>query len=360
MSGKAYVLMTAMPPTVGHWALIEFALALTGKVEVIVATQPGEPYEFERVRALRQAANKYPSDVNINHIRKELPQEPTPESESQFWDMWADFLRQFGIESGNDYIVSSEMYGQKLAEITGTAFIPYDLERSIVRAKATDVRVDPLTNFSTILPEFQPLLRKTITIFGAESTGKTTLSKVLATKLRGWWLPEWARPYLENVGSEITEASMTAIWEGQRALQKSAQHLKDRPFIIQDTDLFSTLGYWQYSEWQALQRVPIPYNLAADSSALASDLYLITPSNIPFEHDQLRYGGDHREIPDEKWIHLCDVFGLNYRVLSSTIQKDRLDEARNYATELFYSSAGLDYVRQGREYQKDYNNTRRS
>jgi hypothetical protein len=38
---------------------------------------------------------------------------------------------------------------------------------------------------------------------------------------------------------------MTAIWKGQLALQRQAfESTVDAPFIVQDTDLFSTVGYW--------------------------------------------------------------------------------------------------------------------
>jgi HTH-type transcriptional repressor of NAD biosynthesis genes len=349
---KAYVLMTAMPPTKGHLHLIQFAARLAGDVEVIVATQPGEPFEYERVMALREAVQGKYGRVSINHIRKTLPQEPNPEAEAEFWDMWAEFLRQFGIQPG-DYIVASEAYGIKLAEITGAVFMPYDMERSISYTKATDVRRDPTENFEDILPEFQPLLRKRITIFGAESTGKTTLSRELALGLGGHWAFEWARPYLESVGAEITQKKMVTIWKGQKALQEQVQLMQDKAFIFQDTDLFSTLGYWQYSQWAALEHHPVPINLLGDAMDSQSDLYLITKSNIPFEHDQLRYGGDHREIPDKTWIDMCDRYGLNYHVLESDDRIERLQEAEEVINKLVQTEVTnkLAYQREGKEYE---------
>ena len=45
---RAYVLMTAMPPTKGHLSLLNYAANLdVTSVEVILATQPGEPFEIE-------------------------------------------------------------------------------------------------------------------------------------------------------------------------------------------------------------------------------------------------------------------------------------------------------------------------
>lgn len=333
---RAYVLMTAMPPTKGHLHLIQFAAQLGDSAEVILCTQPDEPFAFERLAALRQAVVGL--NANIHHIHKPLPQEPA--EDPGFWDMWAGFLTMFGIQPG-DYIVASEPYGLRLSqEVPGTIFMPYDIDRAIYQSKATLARENPGENFSTVLPQFQHNLRKTITIFGAESTGKTTLSRKLAEVVNGWWLPEWARPYLETVSTDITDESMTAIWEGQRAMQLQAQMLEDKPFIIQDTDLFSTVGYWDY-----MMESETPAELVYDAGYSQSDLYIVTQSNIPFEEDPIRYGGDHRETEDQHWLDILDNYGLPYLVLKSNDRNERLLEATGIVKNYFMNE--MAYERRG-------------
>jgi hypothetical protein len=61
-----------------------------------------------------------------------------------------------------------------------------------------------------------------------------------------------------------------------------------------------------------------------------SDLYLIAPSNIPFEADPLRYGDGERESSDQFWIDLCEDYGLNYKVLTSSNRGDRILEAADH------------------------------
>ncbi len=163
-----------------------------------------------------------------------------------------------------------------------------------------------------------------ITIFGAESTGKTTLSRQLAADLDAEWVPEFARPYLETTSPRISEASMRAIWRGQRALQHESRR-SPRVFVVQDTDLFSTVGYWQFSHVSASVG-PCPEALISDALALQSDLYLILQSNIPFEADPLRYGGDKRESTDAYWIDLCDRYELPCRVINLADPAERIKE----------------------------------
>ena len=68
---------------------------------------------------------------------------------------------------------------------------------------------------------------------------------------------------------------MTAIWYGQRALQEHASVISPSPYVIQDTDLFSTVGYWQFPHWQS-RLGACPQRLIDDAIRLKSDLYIIT------------------------------------------------------------------------------------
>lgn len=335
-----------MPPTTGHLQLIQFAnLIANNGVIVIICTQPNEPFANERVAAIRLAVRHIDSDrIVVKHISKTIEQDPTVPG---YWKMWQDFMINCGATS-DDCIVASEKYGQHLAEINNMQFFPYDIDRSLNSTKATPIRDNPLAHFDQIIPEFQPYLRTTVTIFGAESTGKTTLSRQLAMEMNGQWLFEYARPYLENTINEITPRSMTAIWKGQAALQKQSYNLPNTPFVIQDTDLFSTVGYWQFPHWQE-QLGKCSQGLIDDAITLKSDLYIITKSNIPFEKDPLRYGGDTREGSDEYWIKVCDQYNLPYVILETNDPVDRLTQAKAAILKLankkakcmFYDRKGL-------------------
>ena len=314
-----------MPPTTGHLQLLQFANSLAADgVVAIINTQPHEPFPVERVAALKQAIERtgMGKRVTLIHYDKAIEQNP---SAPGFWDMWRTMLVDFGI-TDQDIIVASERYGKKLAEITGTEFFPYDIDRTINSAKGTPIRNDPSAHFANIILEFQPYLRTRITVFGAESTGKTTLSRELAQALNATWLFEYARPYLEETVNEITPRSMTAIWQGQRALQEHANIISASSFIVQDTDLFSTVGYWSFPHWQSVIGT-CPQGLIDDAIRLKSDLYIITKSNIPFEADPLRYGGDKREGSDEYWLTLCKQYDLPYVILDTANQAERLTQA---------------------------------
>lgn len=163
----------------------------------------------------------------------------------------------------------------------------------------------------------------TVTVFGAESTGKTTLSQHLATALGTTWKHEFARNYLEQTGNDVTNNSMLDIWVGQRQLQ---QECTENEVVIQDTDLFSTVGYWQLPHIEPVIG-KCPPQLIEDAKQLRSDLYIITTSTIPFEHDPLRFGGDHRESNDDYWIDICERYELPYIVLNERNPKLRINQS---------------------------------
>lgn len=315
---KAIVLMTALVPTIGHKYLIDFAFklneitGLASTVHVIVGTLDREPVPgFRRVNALRRSL--YHSHIQLHHLDRDVPQEPSEHPD--FWNVWRDIVLELvGEVNPDDCIVASELYGIEMAKVLGCKFMPCNIYREILPIKGSDVRKDILGNFDKILPEFQPYLRKTVTIFGPESCGKTTMSKRLAKDLNGWFVPEWAREYLEVCGTEITNAKMAAIVDGQFASQKTVQELSGKPWIFQDTDLLSTIGYyrlWGGSDHDNKDIVTKKFEKSK------SDLYVVMSDQIPFEEDPIRYGGTKRESNCQFWIDLLEEFGCPYVVVDA-------------------------------------------
>lgn len=334
---NAIVLMTALVPTVGHKYIIDFAKNLVkhnGVVHVIVGTLDREPVDGEkRFVSIRQAyrVNGY---IKVHHLHRDVPQEPSEHPD--FWTVWRDIVREFVDVQPDDYFVASELYGMDMANVLGCKFMPCNRYRETVPVKGTDVRNDLMDSFEFILPEFQQHIRKTVTIFGAESCGKTTMARTLAKELNGHFVPEWAREYLETVGAEVTDERMLAIVHGQTAAQTTARDdLYNKPFIFQDTDLYSTLGYYRLWGGGTDHDVDLcEYN----AKRLKSDLYIVMNDGIPFEADPLRYGGDKRESGMQFWIDLLEEFKLPYFVVPNTSKYMQTNHACNAVIEMFDQS----------------------
>ncbi|MFN7099090.1 MAG: DUF4301 family protein [Flavobacterium sp.] len=124
-----------------------------------------------------------------------------------------------------------------------------------------------------------------ITLFGPESTGKTTLAKQLAEHYRTQWVPEFARDYLqekwEKTGAICSVDDMLPIAYGQTNLENSSIE-KANALLFCDTNLLVTKVfsemYYNYCDAKLDQ--------AAREHEY--DLFFLTDIDVPWEKDDIR------------------------------------------------------------------------
>lgn len=132
-----------------------------------------------------------------------------------------------------------------------------------------------------------------IVLFGPESTGKTTLSEMLARHYNTVWVPEFARDYLQNKWNNERKTcehkDLIPIAIGQMNLENNLAKKADRVLIC-DTDLLETKVYSEnyYGGF---------VDPKLDHAALQNhyDLYLLTYIDTPWEADDLRDRPEQRQ-----------------------------------------------------------------
>jgi NadR type nicotinamide-nucleotide adenylyltransferase len=321
------LLMTALLPTRGHQYLIDFASEYAGgKLLVIISSRSKEPIAGEdRYKAFRKHYLHNPKVIIQLMEDDDAPQNPSGPDDEPFWAYWKNvmvtYARRHGISDIRE-VYASEPYGQKLADLVGARFVPCDIARQILHISSTEVRQDTVKHFHQILPEMQQHFQTRVTIFGAESCGKTTMAKKLHTEYDSYFVPEWAREFLETVGTEITEEKMETIYLAQYASQKATAALGGVPYIFQDTDLLSTIGYYKIMGYMVH---PLLVQLFNETK---SDLYIVMNDGIPFEKDPLRYGGDVRQSGTQFWIDLLEKYECNYYVVQNRERDYQLGEVK--------------------------------
>lgn len=334
MTTNCIILMTALPPTTGHRDLIEWAARLPdNEVYVLLSSRSFEPIRGSlRKQAIEDSLSGFPNVTVELHESDEAPQ--NPEDHSLFWEWWRDTINHHFPKVKGDwsYVAASEDYGSQVAESLGASFMPYDPPRTLNSTKATITRSNPFAHWEKFLPLIQRQYQKRIVVFGQESVGKTTLSKRLSKALPSTWLPEWARPYLETVGPELSPEVMERIYKGQASLQEMTFARAVKPFAVLDTDLYSTIGYY------AIGGYPLVKGLEEKASELASDLYLLLPDDGPFVEDQLRYGGDKRESSYNFWKDLLERYHLPYQEVPRGPWKEKRLFMEAASRELFEES----------------------
>lgn len=133
-----------------------------------------------------------------------------------------------------------------------------------------------------------------VVLFGAESTGKTTLCKQLAAHYNTVWVPEYARDYLQekwdkSKGTYEYDDSLP-IAKGQMQLENELAKQANK-LLICDTNLLETKVY---SEVYFDNKCPdLLHRYALKASY---DLYFLTYIDTPWEADDLRDKPDERTI----------------------------------------------------------------
>lgn len=342
---KGIVLLTALPPHIGHAQLINWASTFDiDSLYVLVCGKDTDPFPLSyRLSAISSHVKFLNSETEIFPlcVLHNLPDYPEQfhGSVSEFDQLWVKEISKYVNLENDDILFASDTYGNRFANSLGIKFIPFDPNREMVKVSATQIRRNPIQNFKYILPTAQSVLRKTITLFGAESTGKTTMAKHLASRYDSVYVSEWARPYLESLPSpEVTDERMRTIISGQLANQKSAKTLTGNPFIFQDTDLFSTLGYFQIMKRGNYLDIAL---CSEEAEAHSSDLYIVMNSDIRFTPDPLRYGVNKRESNDKFWISLLDKYHLDYYIVNSVNPVAQREEVESVVNAFFLKSNRL-------------------
>ena len=137
-------------------------------------------------------------------------------------------------------------------------------------------------------------------LYGPESTGKTTLSRKLAKHFNTFWIPEYARDYLQDKWDreqKICEPEdLLPIAQGQMKLENDASAKlengkKQTPkLLFCDTDLLETMVYSE-----AYYGGYVPGLLEKYAIKNTYDLYLLTYIDTPWKADDLRDRPGQRE-----------------------------------------------------------------
>lgn len=312
----AWVIMTALPFTKGHEDIIRFASSMADRAMVIFSPALGEPHRGKRMAAISDFCKTLP---NVQEIYRANDHSEDPNSEG-FWDYWRGVYNFAGFKQG-DYIVGGDEYVLKLAEELGGTpiYLPRGNETSKMRA--TQVRESPVTNFGYMSKFMQDQYRKRITIFGAESVGKTSLVEGIGCLSPGGTVyPEFARPYLEQNGAELSTQKFIDIIAGQVAQVGLSEAHPDIPVTFWDTDLLSTIGYLRLNpEYDPYGNLEKAIRELLKQPGFVSDKYFIlSQGSNPFVPDELRYGGDKRESNDSFWMQLCEEFGVDWAYVTAT------------------------------------------
>ncbi len=138
-----------------------------------------------------------------------------------------------------------------------------------------------------------------VVLYGAESTGKSTLAERLAAAFASPWSPEHVRAYWDDHDGRIGPDDLDAIARGQVAVEDDAAaraRAAAAPLVLHDTDLL-TCTVWDDLLFPGA--CPAWVRTEADRRARATDLYLFCDTDLSWAPDPQRC------FPDEAGRALC-------------------------------------------------------
>lgn len=245
----------------GHEHVIEEALAASEKVLVLGYSKPEMPgCESQRRRAWIN--RRFPMVLNFqiddSDVRKlcgaravqwhAMPENSATDETHQVWLAW---LLDEPMGMRPDALFGSEQYlypmCERLTSLWGKPVTPMlvDHERRSHPCIASQIRADVHAHREWLHPDVYRDFPLRIALLGAESTGKSTLARVLAESFGTLWVPEYGRERWEERQGRLTLADLEFIARTQ--IEREDELLKQADgFLFCDTSPLTTLGY---AEW---------------------------------------------------------------------------------------------------------------
>jgi HTH-type transcriptional regulator, transcriptional repressor of NAD biosynthesis genes len=318
----ALVLGKFMPPHRGHKALIDFARDMCGRVLVQVGGLASEP--ISREARFRAVESEYAHDQLVTVVRNfdENPQEP--HEHPDFWAIWKKSLLNHAEGQTITHVVASESYGQRLADDLGAAFIPFDMGRGLWPVSGTMIRDDPDRHWDMLMDGSKREFANRVILTGAESVGKTTMTKLLAHAFDTAAVPEYARTYLEGTGKgmQFADIDFSRFARGMNVGGDRAAERGGR-LIFADTDPFVTRLY--YKIYMNDRDPAVVADIEDAMSKHRASAYIVLAPTVPWVPDDLRDLPIPREDFTERLLELLS--GKPVHVVDESDYGDRLAHA---------------------------------
>lgn len=277
----------------GHEYLIDTALSQCERVVVMVcACGPGVgTIDVDtRVRWIRSVYQQK-SPTHSWPIVMEVDGRDLDDSDSV---AWAEYTLKMLRGVKPDAVFTSESYGDPYAAALGCVHICVDKERVKIPCSGTMLRADPWTHREYLSPIVLRSFTKRVVLIGAESTGKTTLARLLARHYQTVWVPEAGRLYGE--GMEFLPGGMDAHWQEHdlevigtmQANLGSALSEHANRVLIYDTDSLATAFWYDALIKDRRDRRHIIWSMLQEA-ATRPDLYIYCGTDgVPFHQDGSR------------------------------------------------------------------------
>lgn len=304
---KAFVFGKFYPFHLGHKALIDFALQNNDFVEVMVCTEQKERLSGE----LRKSWIKesFPNNDRLKVIVFNYKDEDYANTSEASWEVSKQWSEVFKIYfSDFKRVVTSEPYGEMIAELMNIQHQLFDINRLEHHISASEIRSNIYKHWEFLPRAVQKYFSLKIVLLGTESTGKTTLTEKLAKHYNCNFVLEAGRDIVDD-SKDFKFNNLIEIYHEHYNRVKSSS-LNNYLNII-DTDFHITESY---SKFIFNRELNIPDKIKSEQKA---DLYLYLSADAPYfqdgtrleEHDRNRLDIHHRKHLQKSNVDFIEISG---------------------------------------------------
>ena len=153
-----------------------------------------------------------------------------------------------------------------------------------------------------------------IAFTGPESTGKTSLSKLVAETFDGVYVPEFSRSFLEKTNGFYEEGDLDTIAQGQCS-DLVSHFAAEHRLIVSDTDM-TVMKVWSQFKYGRVSQVI--EQLYQEENF---DHLFLCDTDIPWEEDPLREHPESREELFALYLELIHAKTKNFTIVKGSLEE---------------------------------------
>lgn len=303
--------------------VLDRALAACDRVSVWVYSRPDFP---DMPSPLRRGWLRELYPARLFPGLELLPDAPNPPLNTEPDAAHRAYVR--GVLDGwgvrPDAVFTSEAYGEAFAASLGAAHVSVDAARVTVPVSGTALRADVHGLRHFLDPLVYATFVRRVVILGAESTGKSTLTRALAESLGTTWVREYGRDVYEREHGALSPEHFLEIARGHRALEAEAAATPGvHRWVVSDTDAATTL-MWSY----LLTGTALPeLHALADACRRRYAHVFLCDTDLPHEQDGWRANTEVRAVQQAFIRQELHTRGVPFHDLRGTVP-ERVAQAR--------------------------------
>ncbi len=285
---KAFVFGKFYPFHLGHKALIDFALQNNDYVEVMVCAKEKERFSGELRKSWIEES--FPNNNRIKVIVFNYKEDDYANTSQASWEVskqWSEVFKTYFTDF--ERLITSEPYGQMIAEIMNIQHQLFDIKGSKYCISASEIRANIYKNWDFLPKAVQQYFSIKIVLLGTESTGKTTGTEKLAKHYNCNFVLEAGRDIVED-SKNFKFSDLIKMY--QQHYERIKSYCLNNYLTIIDTDFHITESY---SKFIFNKELNIPDHIKAGQKA---QLYIYFSADAPYVQDGTRLNTSERNALD--------------------------------------------------------------